>query len=358
MDSGNDHNKFSNSSSTQDEHRSFISKVWITASIVALITVLLLIVKATFSVLLLVLAGALIALYFHGLAKLIQRKTGLGNTPGLLISTIGSIILLGAFLWFAGDRIAKETDKLAETIPSAYEEVKDQINSSSLGKKAIDQISQQAGSGKTRKEFPKKVFSFFTSTFGVLGDIYVVVFIGLFFTASPQLYETGVVKVVPPKGRNKASYVREKLATHLQKWLKGKLLSMLVVAILTGIGLAILQIPLWFVLALFAGLLSFVPNFGPIIALIPAVLMGFMESPTKALLVVGVYVLVQVLESNLITPKIQQKLISVPPAMIIIGQLIMGVLTGGWGLVLATPLLVIVMVLVQELYMKQMERRS
>ena len=355
MDPGNDHNKFSGSPSATNEHRSFITRVWIAASIVALIIVLLLILKATFGVLLLVLAGALIALYFHGLAKLIERKTRLGSTASLLISTIGSIALFGAFLWFAGDRIANEVDKLTETIPSAYEKAKEQINNNPLGKKAIDRISEQADSGNTRKELPKKVLSFFRSTFGVLGDIYVVVFIGLLFTASPGLYETGIVKVVPPHGRNKASLVLEKLATHLQKWLKGKLFSMLVVAILTAIGLAILQIPLWFVLALIAGLLSFVPNFGPLIALIPAVLMGFMEGPTKALLVVGVYVLVQVLESNLITPKIQQKLISVPPAMIIIGQLIMGVLTGGWGLVLATPLLVIVIVLVQELYVKRME---
>lgn len=356
MESGNDRNKFSGSTSQQDQRHSFIAKVWVTASIVALITVLVLIVKATFSVLLLVLAGALIALYFHGLAKLIERKTGLGSKSSLLTSTIGSIALLGAFLWFAGDRIANEADKLADTIPSAYEKAKEQINNSALGKKVLEQVSQQADSGNTREQLPKRVFSFFKSTFGVLGDIYVVVFIGLFFTASPNLYETGMVKVVPPAGRSQATYVLQKLATHLQKWLKGKLFSMLVVAILTAIGLAILKIPLWFVLALIAGLLSFVPNFGPLIALIPAVLIGFMEGPTKALLVVGVYVLVQVLESNLITPKIQQQLISVPPAMILIAQLIMGVLTGGWGLILATPLMVIVMVLVQELYVKRIER--
>lgn len=355
MDSDNDHNKLSSLKPGQHERRSFTTKVWIAASITALITVALLIFKATFGVLLLVLAGTLIALYFHGLAKLIERKTPLGSTSCLLISTIGSIILLSAFVWFAGDRIAQESDRLTETIPSAYEKAKEQINNNPLGEKAINRISEQAESADAANKLPKRVFTFFKSTFGVLGDIYVVVFIGLMFTASPKLYETGMVKVVPPNGRSKASEVLEKLATNLQKWLKGKLISMLVVAILTAIGLSILNIPLWFVLALIAGLLSFVPNFGPLIALIPAVLMGFMENPTKALLVVGVYVLVQVLESNFITPKIQQQLTSVPPAMIIIGQLLMGVLTGGWGLLLATPILVIVMVLVQELYVKRME---
>lgn len=355
MDADNHNDKFSSSTSQQEQRYSFVAKVWISASIVALITVLILILKATFGVLLLVLAGALIALYFHGLAKLIERKTPLGSTSSLLLSTIGSIALLGAFLWFAGDRIANEADQLTETIPSAYEKAKEQINNTPIGEKAINRISEQAESAGANQELPKRVFSFFKSTFGVLGDVYVIVFVGLLFTASPKLYETGIVKVVPPHGRGKASYVLDNLATQLQKWLKGKLISMLVVAILTAIGLAILNIPLWFVLALIAGLLSFIPNFGPLIALIPAVLMGFTQGPTTALLVVGVYVLVQVLESNLITPKIQQQLINVPPAMIIISQLIMGVLTGGWGLVLATPLLVIIMVLVQKLYVEKME---
>ncbi len=114
--------------------------------------------------------------------------------------------------------------------------------------------------------------------------------------------------------------------------------------------------PLWLVLALLAGLLSFIPNFGPLLALIPAVLIGLMESPTTAAIVAGLYILIQFVESNFITTLVQQKLISMPPALIIIAQLLMGALTGGWGLVLATPLTVIVMVLVQELYINKMEK--
>lgn len=67
------------------------------------------------------------------------------------------------------------------------------------------------------------------------------------------------------------------------------------------------------------------------------------------------YIVVQVLESNVITPQIQKKLISIPPALIIIAQLFMGVLTGGWGLLLATPLILILMIVTQELYIKKLQ---
>jgi len=131
---------------------------------------------------------------------------------------------------------------------------------------------------------------------------------------------------------------------------------MFVVFVLTAIGLAIIGMPFWLVLALLAGLISFIPNFGPLIALIPAVLVALMQSPETALLVVGLYILIQFIESNFITTLVQQKLLNMPPAIIIIAQLLMGALTGGWGLVLATPLTVIVIILVQELYLKNRSR--
>ena len=115
---------------------------------------------------------------------------------------------------------------------------------------------------------------------------------------------------------------------------------------------------MWLALAIIAGLLNFIPNFGPIIAMIPAVLVALMQGPGTAAIVAGIYILVQVTESNFITPMIQQKLVNIPPALIIIAQLLMAPLTGGWGLVLATPLMVILIVLVKELYVNNQQTES
>ena len=149
-----------------------------------------------------------------------------------------------------------------------------------------------------------------------------------------------------------------KVGENLQKWLKGQLFAMFVVFVLTSIGLLILGVPMWLALAIIAGLLNFIPNFGPIIAMIPAVLVALMQGPGTAAIVAGIYILVQVTESNFITPMIQQKLVNIPPALIIIAQLLMAPLTGGWGLVLATPLMVILIVLVKELYVNNQQTES
>jgi predicted PurR-regulated permease PerM len=110
-----------------------------------------------------------------------------------------------------------------------------------------------------------------------------------------------------------------------------------------------------FALAAIAGILNFIPNFGPLIAMVPAVLIGLTLGMDTALIVAGLYIFIQALESNLITPAIQKKMVSIPPALIILAQLIIGSITGYLGIILATPVLLIIMVMVKELYVKRQE---
>jgi len=332
----------------------FQKKVWTIAAIFAFTVVMLLFIHSTFNVLLLVLAGSLIAIFFRALSSFIQRKTKWKEGICVAISIITTLLIVAALFWLIGAKVQAQIIQLIDTLPKTIEHVKARLNDSSIGEKIIDEVSSKKSVDKAR------VFAgqFFQSTFGVLGDLYVVFFIGIFFTISPQTYTKGIVQLIPIKGQTKAQQVLDKLGEQLRKWLKGKLFSMLVVFILTAIGLAILGIPLWLVLALLAGLISFIPNFGPLLALIPAVLVGLLQSPHTALLVAGLYILIQFIESNFITAFIQQKLINMPPALVLIAQLFMGVLIGGWGLVLATPLTLIVMILVQELYIKNRREKS
>ena len=332
----------------------FAGKVWIAASIVALLVVLIWIARLTFSVWLLVLAAVLIGLYFQGLSRLLHRKLHLSSQLSLPLAIIGSLLLLGLFFWFTGSRIQQELAQLSDTLPSAMEAFKNQLSGSPLGEKLLQKMESGGGMEKAGQ----RLASIFRTSFGVLGDLYVILFLGLFFTASPGTYTKGFLQLVPPTGRDRAERILQKIAFDLTKWLKGKLMSMGVVAVLTAIGLTLIGLPMAFALALIAGLLNFIPNFGPLLAMVPAVLVGLMQDPTTALLVAGLYLLVQVLESNLITPQIQKRLVSVPPALIILAQLFMGVLTGGWGIVLATPVVLILIVLLQELYIQKPERKG
>lgn len=331
-----------------ENNLSFQKKVWIATGILALAIIVLLLLKATFNVFLLVLAGTLIAIFFRGLSNLIQRKTKWKEGICAAISIVGTLLIVAGLFWLIGAKVQEQITELMETLPKTIDNAKANLNESSIGEKIVDKLSSKNSMDKAQ------VFAgqFFQSTFGVFGDIYVILFIGIFFTISPKTYTEGMVQLIPPNGQEKADQVLDKLGEQLLNWLKGKLFSMFVVFVLTAIGLAIIGIPLWLVLALLAGLISFIPNFGPLIALIPALLVALMQSPQTATLVAGLYILIQFIESNFITTLVQKKLLNMPPALIIIAQLLMGALTGAWGLVLATPLTVIVIVLVQELYLK------
>ncbi|HUC81207.1 MAG TPA: AI-2E family transporter [Flavisolibacter sp.] len=317
--------------------------------LVAIVAVLLWIAKATFNVLLLILAGALIALYFNGLSGLLQRTFHLPAKWSLPLGIVGSLMFVVLFFWLAGTRLGQQVQQLSETLPSTIEKAEQWLGQSSIGQKVLDEIKSDGNMQKASST----VKSFFRSTFGILGDAYIILFLGLFFTASPKSYVNGFLALFSPDAKTKAEGVVNNVGMTLTKWLKGKIFSMLIVTTLTIVGLLIIGVPMAFTLGIMAGILNFIPNFGPLIALIPAVLVGLLQSPTIALLVAGLYILVQVLESNVITPQIQKRLISLPPALIIVAQLFMGVLTGGWGLVLATPIVAILMVVVQELWVKK-----
>lgn len=333
-----------------EKHYSFPQKVWITGGIFALIVVMLLLFKVTFSVFILVLAGAMIAVFFRGLASLIRRKVKCGPKLALAISIAGTLIIIALLFWLIGAKVQSQIKQLSDTIPVTIQNAKEHLNKSALGQKIVQKVS----SPEAKKETKRIASIFFKSTFGILGDIYVILFLGIFFTASPKTYQKGIVSLVPKRGREKAEDVFDKLGHNLRNWLKGRIFSMCVVFILTAIGLVIIGIPMWIALALIAGLLNFIPNFGPLIALIPAILVALMQGTDTAAVVAGLYILVQVAESNFITPTVQHRLVNIPPALIIIAQLLVGTLTGIWGIILATPLMVIVMILVQELYVERL----
>jgi predicted PurR-regulated permease PerM len=331
------------------EKKEFTRRVWTVCAIAALIITGLLLIKATFNALLLVLAAALIAIYFRGLAALIQRKLKSNQTVSVLVSVIGTTVLLALLLWLVGAKVQSQLEQLTETFPKMLQNAKEKVSSTALGSYVIEKMSSKDAQSRLQS-FAK---TFFKSTFGVVGDVYVVLILAMFFTASPLSYIRGIIQLIPPRSQELANKMMQKLGSNLRKWLKGKLFAMLVVFVLTAIGLFIIGVPMWLALAVIAGVLNFIPNFGPLLAMIPAVLVAFMNGPATAAYVAGLYIVVQVVESNLITPMVQKKLVNIPPAMIIIAQLLIAPLSGGWGLIVATPLLLIIMSLVDELYIRR-----
>lgn len=324
----------------------FDRRVWKAVGITVFVLVVLLIVYKIFNAFLLLLAASLIAIFFRALASKIQQWTGWKNGISLTLSIVGTFLLIGLFFWLMGSKVQSQASEMQEKVPEMIANAQNHLNQSEIGRKIVDYVSDT----ENQKKVLPVLQGFFSSTFGVFGDLYVVIFLALFLTIGASEYVRGMVKLVPRNGQGKAQEVVMHLGENLKKWIKGALFAGLIVFTLTAVGLISLGVGTWLVLAILAGFLNVIPNFGPIIAMIPAVLVGLMHSPTKALLIAGLFILVQTIESNLITPNVQKKLLNTPPALLLFFQVIMGALTGGWGIVLAVPLLVILMTLVKQLY--------
>ncbi|MDQ6843441.1 MAG: AI-2E family transporter [Bacteroidota bacterium] len=337
-----------NTGQSQDK-LSYSKKVWIAGGVLALLVILLLLFKTLFNVLLLTLAGALFAIYFHGCASFFKKYLHIPERWSLALSIIINIILLIVFFWFVGARLQQQVSSLTDTLPKTIDNAKAYLQKSSVGSKALDYLNSSGNSQKT-VSIAKK---FFSSSFGILSDVYIILLLGMFFTASPFLYKKGIVHLLPPAAKDEGAELLDDIHNVLKNWIKGQLFGFLFIAVLTGLGLWAIGMPLILTLALVAGLLNFIPNFGPIIALIPAGLIGLMQGSTTAILVLCLYTLIQAVQSAVTQPLIQQKMVSIPPALTVFGQVAMGLLGGFWGVLLATPVIAIIMTLVNKLYVEK-----
>ena len=325
----------------------FANKVWITVGITAFAVIIVFIIYRTFNAFLLVLAASLIALFFSAVSGRIKKWTGLKDGVSLALTIVLMVVVVGLFFWLVGAEAQNQYKEMQEAVPVIIGNAQSYLNKSDVGQK----VSQYISDIENQKKALPFLQDFFKSSFGVFGDLYIVVFLALFISISPFDYINGAVNLVPRRGKVKAKHLFTDIGFNLKKWIKGAIISGLSVFIMSAIGLLILGVDMWLILAISAGLLNVIPNFGPIIAMIPAVLVALMTSPTQALMVAGLYLTVQIIESNLITPNVQKKLLNTPPALLILFQVLMGTLTGGWGIVLAVPMLVIVITMVKHLYL-------
>lgn len=327
----------------------YSQKVWIAGGIIAILIILLLFIRAIFNVLLLVLVASLISVYFRGISDYLREKTHWKSSLTLPVSIVGTVLIVGFLFWLIGARVQAQLEDLIEDLPALVENAEKQIIKSAVGRNALEYVSSSGG-----QEGIKSTASvFLKSTFGFFGDLYIILIAGIYLTVDPDLYKRGVISLVPKKGKKKTAEVLDKIGIGLKQWLKGQFISMAIIFSLIGISLRIIGFPMWLTLAIITGILNFIPNFGPFMTLILAALIGLTIDLQTTLVVAIIYLVAQGLEGMVITPLIQQRMINIPPVLLIVSQVIIATLTGFWGLVVAAPLMVIVMILVQELYIKK-----
>ena len=195
-------------------------------------------------------------------------------------------------------------------------------------------------------------FGFVSSTIAVVAGLVLILVLAIYIGADPDTYHDGLMKLFPRPWRNRAGEVLTAIATALRKWLVTQLIAMVVIGVVTTVTLLALGVNAAVPLGVIAGLLEFIPTVGPILSAIPAVAMGFVDSPEKALAVIIAYVVIQQMENYLLIPFLMREGVNLPPALTIIAQALMALIFGFLGLLCAVPALAATMVAVKMLYVQ------
>jgi predicted PurR-regulated permease PerM len=303
-------------------------------------------------VLLLLFAAVLIATLLRAATNGIAALTGLPDGSALSLVVLlatGGLLALG---WILVPRLIEQIPDLVESLAATLRGLEQTLGAAEVARGLADDL-------ELRDLLPSPAgilggaTGLVSSTFGVLANLVIVSVLGIYLAADPGLYLRGVTRLLPVGKRAYARGLLETLGHTLRWWMVGQLISMTAVGLLSYLGLRLLGVPLALTLAVVAFLLTFIPFIGPLLSGIPVVLVAFSQSPTLALYALLLYTAIQMLEGYVLTPNVQRRSVSLPPALTIAAQVLLGVLVGALGVTLATPLAAAGMVVVNRLYVEE-----
>lgn len=332
----------------------FIKRVLITVAIIAAFVLLVWAFFYVIDVILLVFGAILLAIFLHGLANISRRYLRLSEGVSVLLVSALLVAVIALSVWLLAPSVAEQVQHLRQELPQSAQKVSAFLSDYSWGRLILEQMpsSAEVFEKVNNSNVLSRVGGYFSTTIGALTNIALMLLLALYLASEPKNYIRGFTKIFPPDNRKRVREILYEIGETLSWWLIGKGASMLFIGVLTWIGLYFIGVPLALTLGLIAGLFSFVPNFGPILSAVPAILLAFIDSPTSALYVLILFIVVQLIESNLLTPMIERRTVELPPVLTIASQLALTIMVGAVGLILATPILAVVMVLVQTLYIE------
>ena len=332
-----------------DRQQFLVRRVLPTAAVATLVVSVVAAAILAANVLLLAFAGILLGVFLCALAALLQRALGLSYGWSLAIVLLLITAAIFGSGWFLAAEVVQQFRALQETLSVA--QLRASLEQHPWASNLASSLSLQELLSQRR--LVSGMTGAFSTALGALANLVIVVFVGVYLAADPRVYRGGILQLVPPSSRGQFERLFSRLQSALSWWLVGRLSSMAVVGIATAVGLMLLGAPLPIALGVIAFLFGFVPYIGPILAAVPAVLVALSEGTDMALYVVALYVSVQSVESYLLTPLIEQRTVRLPPALTILWQVLLGVLFGVLGIMLASPLLAVLLVTVKTLYLKQ-----
>ncbi len=314
------------------------------------LVVMLLFLWAASQVLLLVFASIVLATLLRGLAQLFLQWTGMSQTWALWLAIVSVALVVGGIVVLFGVQVRNEISMLADELPDLVNEAGNALGVPDLG----NQIFEAAGQFLARDGTFASLAGYTGNVFGALGTILLVIAGGIFIAFDAERYSSGLVRLLPPSYREKGEKLIETLGRVLRLWIVGQLAAMVVVGVATTAGLYALGVRSALALGLLAALLEFIPFIGPVLAYGAALMLALPQGMGTALAVTVLYLLIQQVESNLLVPLIQQRTVELPAALALFSLVAISSVFGPLGLLLGVPLTVCVLVVVKQLYVRDL----
>lgn len=311
---------------------------------------LLLIVFAA-DVVLLVFASILLAILLRSLAEPLAARLRISPRWALAIVVALLALSLSIIGWSIAPSIGEQVRELRSALPAALQRLQQEL-SRFVWLEIFFDAARRTDALAAQPQMASKVTGAVSGTLAALANTVVAMVIALYLAADPRPYVEGTVRLFPLAHRDRAREVLHAMGHTLRWWLFGKAISMVVVGVAVFIGLAAIGVPMAGALALIAALLDFIPNIGPLLALIPAALFALLQGPTQVFYVVLLYGAIQTVEAYVLTPLIERRTVELPPALTLVALLVAALLFGWLGLLLAAPATAALMVLVQMVYVE------
>ena len=312
-------------------------------------------------------AAIVLAMALCTLVGALRQRWNIPRPVALLACVLGLVVLVAIGLTVIVPPFTSQFQQLILQLPSAAKALKELLLQAFSSVSAM--VYGNGGSSDwSQLLFPKgladsqggpaiasSVTGGFLSILGLAGNVgsgllqlLFVVAVTLMVAVQPHAYKNVGIQMLPSFYRRRAHVILKMCGDALSSWMIGVLISSVCVAVLAGIGLSLLGVKLVMANALLAGLLNVIPNVGPTLSTIFPMSVALLDAPWKALAVLGLYIVIQNLESYVITPSVMQRQVNLLPGLTLAAQFVFTVLFGPLGLLLALPLAVVLQVLIRE----------
>jgi predicted PurR-regulated permease PerM len=310
------------------------------------------------TLLLAVLITVIVAIALASVASYLEDRFEIPRPIGAFIGLVLGIGAIAGILALIIPPFIDETNQFVDDVPGIVDDLRDQIHDVT-GAKPDDIAHRVQQFAEDYTDDPAKLIGPITSigvsVAGVLGALVLILITAYYIAINPEPLINGIRRLVPVPHRARADAIMSRLRASWIGWMQGVVVDMLVSGLLLYIGLTIIGLDFAIFFAVLTALFSVVPYFGAIASGLPPVLFAFTDSPGKALAVIVVYTLVQQFEGNVTIPLVMSRTVKLHPAVIAVGVVVVGQLFGLVGLMVAVPILSLIVILVEELWVKPME---